>query len=153
MVNGSPKKILLATDGSADAVLAARRAVELARSFGSELYVVHVVPLTQPYHIYGETFFEGPSLYEEDMHRAQEVLEQQVRIIEEASGKVTEAYLEKGEPDASVVSLAEEIGAGLIVVGSRGHNPLKRLPLGSISSSIVNHAHCEVLVVRGEERD
>ena len=152
-MNGPPKKILVATDGSADSVLAARRAVELAHSFGSELYVVHVVSMTQPYHIFGEVLVEAPSLYEEDMHSAQEILDEQVRTIEEAGGKVTEAYLEKGEPDARVISLAEEIGVGLIVVGSRGQNPLKRLPIGSVSSSIVTHAHCEVLVVRGEERD
>jgi nucleotide-binding universal stress UspA family protein len=46
-----------------------------------------------------------------------------------------------------VVALAEEIGADLIVAGSRVKSPLRR-PIGSVSSSIAAHAHCPVLVVR-----
>ena len=52
-----------------------------------------------------------------------------------------------GEPDAEVISLGEEIGASMIVVGSRGGGRLRR-PIGSVSSSIAAHAHCPVLVVR-----
>ena len=55
---------------------------------------------------------------------------------------------EDGEPDAEVVALGEDIGADMIVVGSRGMGRLRR-PIGSVSSSIVAHAHCPVLVVRG----
>ena len=49
-----------------------------------------------------------------------------------------------------MVALAEEIGADLIVAGSRGKSPLRR-PIGSVSSSIAAHAHCPVLVVRESE--
>lgn len=149
-MNGTPKKVLVATDGSPDSLLAARKAVELAHASGSELHLVHVVPVTQPYHMVGTRDFEGPSLYEEDTERAQKLLDEQVKQIEAAGGKVAEAHLRKGEPDSEVIALGEEIGAGLILVGSRGLNPLKRLPIGSVSSSIVTHAHCPVLVVRGE---
>lgn len=152
-MNDSLKKVLLATDGSPDSLLAARKALELAHVFGSELHVVHVVPVSQPYHIVGAKDFEGPSFYEEDVEQAQKLLDEQVKQIEEAGGKVAKAYLRSGEPDAEVISLGEEIGADLIVVGSRGLNPLRRLPVGSVSSSIVAHAHCPVLVTRGEEKD
>jgi nucleotide-binding universal stress UspA family protein len=77
------------------------------------------------------------------------LLEGKVRRIEEAGGKVAKVYLRTGEPDAEVVSLGEDIGTDLIVVGSRGLSPLRR-PIGSVSSSIAAHAHCPVLVVRGE---
>ncbi|AHY48029.1 Universal stress protein family [Rubrobacter radiotolerans] len=53
-----------------------------------------------------------------------------------------------GRPDAEVVALAEEIGAGLIVLGSRGLGGMKRVLMGSVSDSVVRHAHCPVLVVR-----
>ena len=152
-MNDSLRKILVATDGSPDSVLAALRAVELARAFGSELHLVHVVALSPPYHMVGARDFEGPSLYEEDTEWARELLDEQVGRIEEAGGKVAEAHLRRGEPDAELVSLAEEMGADLIVVGSRGSNPLKRLPIGSVSSSVVTHAHCPVLVARTEEKE
>jgi nucleotide-binding universal stress UspA family protein len=51
-----------------------------------------------------------------------------------------------------VVALGEDIGAGMIVVGSRGMGRLRR-PIGSVSSSIAAHAHCPVLVVRGAQTD
>jgi nucleotide-binding universal stress UspA family protein len=50
------------------------------------------------------------------------------------------------------VRLAEEIGAGLIVMGSRGRGGVRRALMGSVSDSVVRHAHCPVLVVR-EERE
>lgn len=148
-MNGLPTKILVATDGLQNAV-AARSAAEMARAFGSELHVVHVVPVTEPYHLFDKDA-EGPSLYEEDRQRAQELLDEQVRRIEENGGKVTNVYLRTGEPDAEVVSLGEEIGANMIVAGSRGLGRLRR-PVRSVSSSIAAHAHCPVLVVREEGR-
>ena len=146
-MNGNPEKILVATDGSHDAASAARRAVGLAHAFDAELYLVHVVPVSEPYHMSGTDFAEGPSLYEEDAERAQRLLNEQERKINVAGGEVAKAYLKTGEPDAEVVALAEHIGADLIVAGSRGNSPLRR-PIGSVSSSIAAHAHCPVLVVR-----
>ena len=52
--------------------------------------------------------------------------------------------------DAEIVDLAEEIGAGLIVMGSRGYGPIRQALIGSVSDSVVRHAHCPVMVVRGE---
>jgi nucleotide-binding universal stress UspA family protein len=47
-----------------------------------------------------------------------------------------------------IVGLAEEIGAGLIVMGSRGLGGIRRALMGSVSDLVVRHAHCPVLVVR-----
>jgi nucleotide-binding universal stress UspA family protein len=149
-VNGNPEKILVATDGSHDAASAARRAAGMARAFGAELYLVHVVPVSEPYHMLGADFEDGPSLYEEDAERARDLLDKQAGLVKEAGGEVARTYLKTGEPDAEVVALAEEIGADLIVAGSRGKSPLRR-PIGSVSSSIAAHAHCPVLVVRESE--
>ena len=56
-----------------------------------------------------------------------------------------------GDPDAEIVGLAGRLGAGLIVVGSRGLGPLRRALMGSVSDSVVRHAHCPVMVVRPEK--
>ena len=59
-----------------------------------------------------------------------------------------EAYCRKGRVDQEIVELGEEIGAGLIVMGSRGLGGLRRALMGSVSDSVVRHAHCPVMVVR-----
>jgi len=67
----------------------------------------------------------------------------------EASGvEVEGSHLKVGRPDAEIVALAEEIGAGLIVMGARGVGGIRRALTGSVSDSVVRHAHCPVLVVR-----
>lgn len=140
-----PARILLATDGSPHAALAAMTAVDLAESTGSRLHVVAV----------GRTF--DPAIYEvyaeaarEDLRReAQEILDEQVRRIEAAGGTVAVAHLKMGERrDEAIVHLAEEIGANLIVMGSRGFGGLKRALLGNVADSVVRHARCPVMVVR-----
>ena len=50
--------------------------------------------------------------------------------------------------DENIVGLAEELGADLIVIGSRGLSGMKRLVMGSVSESVVRHAPCPVLVMR-----
>jgi nucleotide-binding universal stress UspA family protein len=48
-----------------------------------------------------------------------------------------------------VVGLAAELGAWMIVMGSRGHGGIRRVLMGSVSDCVVRHAHCPVMIVRG----
>ena len=48
------------------------------------------------------------------------------------------------------MQVAEDIGVGLFVMGSRGLRGVRRALIGSVSDSVVRHAHCPVLVVRPE---
>jgi nucleotide-binding universal stress UspA family protein len=108
-VSSFPTKILLATDGSKDAELAATTAADLANSTNSELHVATVAG-GRAYHT------EVPEEAEDLTQRAQEV--------------------------------AEELGAGLIVMGSRGLGGIRRALMGSVSDTVVRHAHCPVMIVR-----
>jgi nucleotide-binding universal stress UspA family protein len=147
-----PTKILLATDGSADAELALRAAVNLANRTNSELDVVTVAPeYRPPFDIpeYGEQLEEALRRLERG---ARKTLDEQVHKIGEAGGTVAEAHLRTGgRRDQQIVRLAEEIGADLIVIGSRGLGGVRRALMGSVSDSVVRHAHCPVLVVRKEK--
>ncbi len=137
-----PTKILLATDGSKEAELAARTAADLARSYDSELHVVYVEPALAMIDQFADT---GP---DRTQLESRQLLDEQVKHIEEAGGTITEAHLRLGRPDEQIVRVSEEVGAGLIVTGSRGHGGLRRALMGSVSDSVVRHAHCPVLVVR-----
>ena len=151
-----PTKILLATDGSREAELAASTAADLATTTNSELHVATVAPGNPDpvYHIHEGGF--RYETYEEALEAvtaaAQKVLDEQVQKLEEAGRTVEGAHLRTGERrDQAIIHLAEELGAGLIVMGSRGLGGVRRALMGSVSASVVRHAHCPVMVVRSEK--
>jgi hypothetical protein len=88
-----PTKILLATDGSNDAVLAARATADVSREVGSELYVVHVwqADFARAYAV------TMPGVrYRWCEQQAERLLTEQVKLVEDAGGKVKEAHLRRG---------------------------------------------------------
>ena len=142
-----PTKILLATDGSRDAELARTTAVDMANSTDSEVHVVTVAPGYPSYDI------RNPAVVEQLRKQAQDILNEQVEKIEQSGGKVVEKHLRIAERYRAqqIVQVAEYIGAGLIVMGSRGLGGVRRALIGSVSDSVVRHAHCPVMVVRPEK--
>ena len=156
-----PTKILLAIDSSEDAQLAATIAVDVANSTDSELHIVHArfaLPWTTGYYSATEPPTTSISSEVEARQRVLQWLDDQVERIEAEGGSVTQAYLRLGRPDEGaitvaeqIVNQAEEIRAGLIVVGSRGLGGIRRALMGSVSDSVVRHAHCPVMVVRRGE--
>ncbi len=151
-----PTKILLAADGSEEAALAAETAADIARLSRSELHVVHVEGFSPyPLAAYSPSGYVDTetmrTIVEERDSEARKILDEQVSRIEGSGGTVSSSYLRQGRPDREIVSLAEEIGAGLVVMGSRGLGGMRRALLGSVSDSVVRHAHCPCLVVRKEE--
>jgi nucleotide-binding universal stress UspA family protein len=142
-----PTKILLATDGSRDAELARTAAIDLANSTDSELHVVTVAPGYPSYDI------RNPAVIEQLRKQAEDVLNEQVEKIEQSRGKVAEKHLRIAERYRAqqIVQVAEDIRTGLIVMGSRGLGGLRRALIGSVSDSVVRHAHCPVMVVRPEK--
>jgi nucleotide-binding universal stress UspA family protein len=91
---------------------------------------------------------EFEDVLQQNRRTAKERLEQQAKRIEESGGTVIETHLREGRAEEEIVELAEEIGAGLIVMGSRGHGRLRRALMGSVSDAVVRHAHCPVTIVR-----
>jgi nucleotide-binding universal stress UspA family protein len=142
-----PTTILLATDGSEEAQLAATTAADLAQKTNSELHLITVGP---DYPLY--ELPEHPADFEDVLRKnrreAKEMLEQQAKRIEEWGASVKETHLREGRAAEEIVEVAEELGAGLIVMGSRGHGRLRRALMGSVSDAVVRHAHCPVTIVR-----
>jgi nucleotide-binding universal stress UspA family protein len=147
-----PTKILLATDGSEDARQATQAAAELSKDTGSEVHVTYVHPSPRElrgHHLYSQEVMS--SVLEQAEEEGRSFLEEQAERLRAWGGKVAETHLRAGEPDKEIVKLSEELGAGTIVIGSRGLGALKRALMGSVSESVVTHAHCPVFVVRGDE--
>lgn len=150
-----PTKILLATDGSEEAILAAHIAADVANKTDSELHIVHARPRITPHHpgyYVGPEVIEGAAEKERKLldHEAQRLLDAQVEQVRMAGGSTAQTHLRTGKIDKEIIAAAEEVGAGLIVVGSRGQRGMRRALMGSVSDSVVRHAHCPVMVVRGE---
>ncbi len=113
-------RILLATDGSADATVATRVAVDLSTRSGAELHVVHVWRLP---HFYPEAAITPRSAaqYQESYERqARVLLAEQVRSMEADGATVTQAHLKMGSPTDEIITLGENLEASLIAVRSRG---------------------------------
>ena len=96
---------------------------------------------------------KNPAVVEQLREQAEKILEEQAEKIEREGGKVAEKHLKIAERYRAqqIVQVAEHIGAGLIVMGSRGLGGVRRALMGSVSDSVVRHAHCPVLVVRPEK--
>jgi nucleotide-binding universal stress UspA family protein len=132
-------RVLLPTDGSEDSRLAARAAADLSEKAGAELHLVHAWQ-SVPHPVIDSDYYEAG---------AKRLLKEETEFVSGSGGTVSEAHLVMGAPVDAILDLGEELGADLIVMGSRGHGPLARLILGSVSEGVVHHASCPVLVLRG----
>jgi nucleotide-binding universal stress UspA family protein len=139
-----PEKVLLATDGSKDAALAARAAVDVCEGTGAELHVVHAWPSVPTARL-------RPFMRAELKKLGNELLEEGVKRVEDSGGLVTGAHLLEGRAADEILDLAGQIQAGLVVMGSRGLGPVGRIALGSVSEAVIHHSDWPVLVLRGGE--
>jgi nucleotide-binding universal stress UspA family protein len=146
-----PTRILLATDGSEEAELAALRAVDIAETTDSELHAVHVGVLPTFLESYPGTLGYSEKLYEQIQEESRERLRELSWRVQVAGGTVAGSHLRMGKVDLEVVALAKELEVGLIVMGCRGHHGIRRAIEGSISDGVIRHAPCPVLVVRSHE--
>jgi nucleotide-binding universal stress UspA family protein len=146
-------RIVIGTDGSDDAVAAARRAVEV---LGADA-VIHLICVAEPPAIVDagmESGFAGGIATQQEvdaawvgaMSDAESALARTAAAL--GSTKCDESVIQ-GDPAAVLCDQAGELGADVVVVGSRGRGALKRALLGSVSSYVVHNAPCPVLVVRG----
>ena len=140
-----PTKVIIATDGSKDSQLAARTAVELAQQTSSELHVVYVLPWPDQ----GMRDLWG---FDASAHDAAEVrgrarLKELAEGIETSGGTVAGTHFESGTPEVRIVAVAEELGAGFVVMGKTGYGGLRRALMGSISDYVVRHAAAPVVIV------
>jgi nucleotide-binding universal stress UspA family protein len=139
------KTTLIATDGSPASQEAVRFGVELAEEQGAVAVFVHVVPALDI--IPGGGFGANAKV-------PREVLEDDWTPLKDAAAVASErgiwsrTVLLQGDAAGKIVKHADEIGADLIVVGSRGHGAVASALLGSVSRAVLHKARRPVLIVR-----
>jgi nucleotide-binding universal stress UspA family protein len=135
------RKIVWATDGSAGADHALGYARDLARADGADLVVVHGEQLSAARSSIGYT----RRVDEKDLEAK---IKRQVAEMAESGIAVSVQVIGGHAPAATLIAeVAEEIGADLVVVGTRGHTPLAGLLLGSVTDRLLHTLRCPVLAV------
>jgi len=135
------KHIIVGYDETPPAERALERAAELAKAFGAKLTVTSIAPV-----LVGAGRGIGPVDPADPPARHQLQLQHAMDKLT-GLGLDAEVVVGIGDPARSIVSLAEDKSADLIVVGTREPGMLERLFGLSVSESVEHHAHCDVLIV------
>jgi nucleotide-binding universal stress UspA family protein len=137
------KKILIAHDGSKSSEKALKKGLRIAETFNATVTVLSVIP---------ELYLT--ELMEMDRARILETMTKETKeMMEKIKAKTghmksLKTVIKQGDPADEILNAAEKMKADVIITGSHGRHGAQRFLLGSVSSKIVDHAECDVLVVK-----
>jgi len=138
------RKILHPTNFTDESAAAFRVACGLAKQFGAEIVVLHVIP---PPISWGEEIARRPpDSYQEELWN-----EYLLPIQATEPSVVVVRQMEEGVPEKEIVRVAEELGCDMIVLGTHGRQGVSRLLMGSVAEHVLRTAPCPVLTVRGQQ--
>ena len=142
--------MLVAFDGSKDSVRAVDFGCSLAKKYDSSLIIVHVYSTVLPAYAGVAPMpvpdFQGSA--EQSKERARVVLQHGMELARARGVEAKGELIQAGSTVQALVEFAASEKVGLIVLGTRGMTGFKKLIMGSVSSGVVSHAECPVLVVR-----
>ena len=141
-------KVLVTIDGSAQSLKGIDLALEFAQRNGSQIMLLEVVPAIP---VYGpaESRFRH-SIEERNaamIKENEETLAKAGKRFEEL-GIPYQAKVVVGDPAEEILRIAEEEKITIIIIGNRGLTGATKFLLGSVSSKVISHAHCNVLVTK-----
>jgi len=145
----TPKKILLAIDGSKFSDSAIQTVIARCHTADTEVRVLHVV---EPPSLLGVGNMGGydPALeiaWEQETEQAQVLVAKAADKLRSHGTRVTTS-VQQGDSESTIIDAAKVWHADLIVLGSHRRNAFSRFLMGSVSEAIARHAHCSVEIVR-----
>lgn len=144
-------RVMLAFDGSAGAEAARDLIAHLQWPAGTAITLVAALER-------GPDLFGAPdfAVVPQNSHEAEELLLDDLQSTLRAAAaplqapdRIVETRVVRGRPASALLDEASAMQPDLIVIGSRGHGPLATVLVGSVSTEVVDHAPCPVLVARG----
>jgi len=144
-----PKKILLSTDFSENSRPAGEYAIDFARAFGADLWILHVINSSRiGYPSAAESL---PIDIKETIEKIQQSVDKGLALLAaecETALVNVKTYSRVGIPAREIVRFADEQAIELIVMGTHGWTGFKHLIMGSTAENVVRTAKCAVLTVR-----
>jgi nucleotide-binding universal stress UspA family protein len=137
------KKILIAHDGSKSSDKALKRGLEIAERFDSTVTVITVIPslyLTELMEVDREKILQALSADAREMMAKIKAGPKKIRSLK--------TVIRQGSPADEILKAAEKMKADIIVTGSHGRHGAQKFLLGSVTSKVIDHAACNVLVVK-----
>ena len=136
--------IVVGTDGSSGAEAAVQKVIELARGSGATIHLVFAYP--------GKSTLErvGMTARQETVDLrgvAADLLARDERRLADAGFEV-EKYAREGDPAQTIIDVAADSDAALIVIGAQGNTGLRRFMLGGVAGKLAHHAPTSLLIVR-----
>ena len=147
--------VLLATDGSDLAIAAMARGIALL-GHDHRFVTLAVVPPAFVPTASVSPMDTHPTL--NDTHLEQELEDEQravsdteIHELDTALGITAEHLVETGDPGPTICDVAVSVQADVVVIGTHGHGWFKRVMMGSVSTHVLHHAPCPVLVIRTDD--
>jgi nucleotide-binding universal stress UspA family protein len=136
-------KILVAYDGSEGAKLALEKAREMAQPAKAELHILAVGRIPE----YAETVSEVEEEKEQAQNYYSRIMDEAVNHLKRQALSPT-VHIKFGKPADTILRIAEDLGADLVILGTHPHAAVRRRVLGATVDKVIDHAHCSVLVIR-----
>ena len=138
-------KILVPVDGSDNSYRALEDALVLSEKLGSNISVVNVMEQVPITHIESEKLLS--ELLEAYKKENQEILSKCSDIARQ-KGIAIKTVLLQGNPAPVILDYSKKENFDLVIMGSRGMGKFKELIIGSVSSKIVHHSPCAIMIIR-----
>jgi nucleotide-binding universal stress UspA family protein len=138
-------KILVPADGSDNSYRALEAALVFSEKLGSSISVVNVMEQVPITHIESEKLLN--ELLEAYKKENQEILSKCSDIAHQ-KGIIIKTVLLQGNPAPVILDYIKKENLDLVIMGSRGMGKFKELILGSVSSKIMHHSPCAVMIIR-----
>lgn len=149
MIHFKSSKILIPVDFSETSLLAIKHGAFIAQLTKGDVFLLHVVNaqyMAQNLFVPMVNFNAANDLES----KAGEKIAQLAQEVTKDYGVKTESIIKTGNPSAEVVSVAKEIEASLVVMGTHGYSPLEELVIGSVALKVITKAPCPTMAMSSE---